>query len=166
MGERDGRLEIEEDPSFQRREWTVERVGWLVMAALVVGALLGLFGHGLLGYREASAPGLTVRYERVARNGGNTGLEVVVGPGQGEEGTVEVRVSQDYLAHVQVEHISPEPATTAVDDASLAFSFEVPDPATTLTVRFALRPDAIGPIEGRVALAGGPPASFDQFMVP
>ena len=44
--ERAGDLEIVEDLSFQRREWRVQRGGWVVMAVLILLALLGLTGRG------------------------------------------------------------------------------------------------------------------------
>jgi len=44
--ERAGDLEIDEDLSFQRREWRVQRGGWVVMAVLILLALLGLTGRG------------------------------------------------------------------------------------------------------------------------
>jgi hypothetical protein len=39
-----GDVEINQDLDFQRRCWTVQRIGWIVMAVLVLSALLGVFG--------------------------------------------------------------------------------------------------------------------------
>ena len=38
------RLELDDDPAFQRRLWVVERAGWASIALLLLGALLGFFG--------------------------------------------------------------------------------------------------------------------------
>jgi hypothetical protein len=37
-------LEVNEELEFQRRDWMAQRVGWTVMALVVVVALLGLLG--------------------------------------------------------------------------------------------------------------------------
>jgi hypothetical protein len=41
-------------PRFQRIEWLVERIAWLLLAALLIAAILGVFGHGLLSSRSVS----------------------------------------------------------------------------------------------------------------
>jgi hypothetical protein len=35
---------VREHMGFQRRMWVIERIGWLVLAAITLLALLGLFG--------------------------------------------------------------------------------------------------------------------------
>jgi hypothetical protein len=42
-----GDLEIGEDLKFEKWQWTVERIGWLVMVGFIVAAMLGAFGRGL-----------------------------------------------------------------------------------------------------------------------
>ena len=39
--DRVGDLEIHQDLPFQRRSWTVQRVGWAIMALVVLAGLLG-----------------------------------------------------------------------------------------------------------------------------
>ena len=39
-------MRIEEDRAYQRREWRFERIGWAVMAALLMAGLIGLLGDG------------------------------------------------------------------------------------------------------------------------
>jgi hypothetical protein len=60
-------MEIETDLEFQRRVWRVPRVGWLIIGAAVVAALLGLFGTGPLSRASTDGGGLTVEYDRFAR---------------------------------------------------------------------------------------------------
>jgi hypothetical protein len=38
---------VGESPSFQRREWRVDRVGWVVMALILVAGLVGVWGAGV-----------------------------------------------------------------------------------------------------------------------
>lgn len=60
---RKGGLEVSQDLNFQRREWVVQRVGWVVMAVLLVAALLGLFGPGPLSKSIAGSASGPVRAE-------------------------------------------------------------------------------------------------------
>lgn len=41
-------LEVGEDVKFQNRWWVFERIAWVFMALLLLAALLGLLGPGLL----------------------------------------------------------------------------------------------------------------------
>ncbi len=41
-----GDLEIDQDLAFERRQWSVQRVGWGVGALIIVAALLGCSAPG------------------------------------------------------------------------------------------------------------------------
>ena len=43
-----GDLQIHQDLCQERREWKIQRVGWLLMALMLVAALAGLLGPGPL----------------------------------------------------------------------------------------------------------------------
>jgi hypothetical protein len=45
--------EIDQDLEFQRRIWKLQRVAWAVMALVVLAAVLGLLGPGVLGMATA-----------------------------------------------------------------------------------------------------------------
>ncbi len=46
--QRVGDLEVAQDRTFQRRSWTIQRVGWVVMLLVAAAALAGLTGSGPL----------------------------------------------------------------------------------------------------------------------
>ena len=67
VGRVDG-LQLEEDASFRRRAWAVQRAGWALMALLLLGAILGLLGSGPLSTATADVPGLMrIEYQRFAQ---------------------------------------------------------------------------------------------------
>jgi hypothetical protein len=43
-----GGLETSQDRDYQRRAWTRQWFGWLVIALILLAAIVGLFGSGLL----------------------------------------------------------------------------------------------------------------------
>lgn len=71
-----GEPDIERNDRFQRVEWRLQRVGWVVMAAVVAGALAGTFGRGPLSRAVAMAPdgSLEIEYERVQRYQGPSSM--------------------------------------------------------------------------------------------
>jgi hypothetical protein len=48
------RYPVQEHMRFQHRTWLIERIGWFVLAFIVLLALLGLFGSGFLSKRASS----------------------------------------------------------------------------------------------------------------
>jgi hypothetical protein len=64
-----GDLEIEEYIGFQRRDWAVRHIAWAILALVVLAALLGLFGNGILSKAnlgDDEMP-LQLEYERFGR---------------------------------------------------------------------------------------------------
>ncbi len=161
-------MEVSEDLGFQRVEWRIGRVAWVLGAVLIVAAAAGLFGNGPLSHRTASTSGraLALDYQRFVRNGGTTSLVVRIAPGQSEEGKVEIWISEQYLGNVQVEQVTPKAESRQFHDQGVAFSFEVSDPQSQVEVRFHLRPDDIGPQHGQVGLGDRQPLRFSQFFYP
>lgn len=73
-------LQIDEDIRVEQRAWTAERFGWVGIAAVIVLALLGLFGPGPLSHESVESPdaSLHVDYNRFIRMGGTTSIEVEI----------------------------------------------------------------------------------------
>src|SRR4029453_17543698 len=53
-------LQIRENITFAHRQWVVQRVAWVGIAALLVLALLGAFGKGPLSHATAGAGPLQI----------------------------------------------------------------------------------------------------------
>ena len=164
-------LEVNENLKFQRRDWVAQRVGWVVMATVVVAALLGLFGGtGSLG-SEAKATSedavVSVSYERYLRFMKPTTLEIELGKEAGKEGKVSVWLDRRYLDGLQVQQITPQPSSAKTGPQRLTYVFEVDNPNATTAVSFDLLPQQkIGALKGRVGIGDGKPVSFGQFVYP
>lgn len=155
------------DPARQHRAVVVQRVAWVVLALIVLGALLGLFGPGPLSRVTQSDPSgqVALQYERFARYYGDTSVELQVRHDPHRPGTASVWISSDYLTLVQVQQVRPEPATwTGVGDrVLLTFPVRGPDP---ITVVLRTRPDQVGVLSGSVGAPGGKPIEFWQLVYP
>ncbi len=164
-------LEVSENLKFLSRAWAAQRVGWVVMAAVVIAALLGLFGGtGSVG-SEAKATSedavVSVSYERFLRFMKPTTLEIQLGQEAGKEAKVSIWLDRRYLDSLQVQQITPQPSSAKAGLERLTYVFEVDDPNGTTAVRFDLLPEQrIGPLKGVVGIDGGKPVNFEQFVYP
>lgn len=159
-------LDIHDNERFAKRESFAERVGWLVMAVVVVAALLGLFANGPLSHRTVESDGVTVGYQRFARNQGHTTLEVEAQATAASQGNVEVWVSQRFLESYHLEEVRPDPESTTTRSGGLVFAFPVEGTDTPVKATFSLRPEHAGRHHGEVAVGDGRPATFTQLVYP
>jgi hypothetical protein len=159
-------LEIDQDLRFQRRSWVVQRVGWVVMAALIALAAAGLLGSGPLSHQKADGPSLRVEYERFARYQTSQGLKIHVAPGVTPGPEARVWVGRDFLDGAKIETIVPPPARVESADDRLVYVFSLSRHGGPLTVSFMLQSEHIGSVAGRVGIDGGETANFRQFVYP
>ena len=161
-------LQIEDHPDFQRRQWRVERIGWAAMALLVAGAIAGLLGGGgvLADASSASADGRSrVEYQRFARKGSATAVEIVIAKTTGE-GQLHISIDERYLSAMSLRSITPPPLATVLSDRSYTFSFNrAPGPIVT-RIKLHLEADSAGSLEGAVAIDGAAPLRIRHFIFP
>lgn len=165
-------VHIEEDERFDRGLNAVQRAAWLVMLGVIIAALLGAFGGGVLAEATARAdgpPALTVRYDRLARYQSPTEMVVEVGPA-GAAGELQVAVSRGYLADVRLTGVTPEPERVTLEDDLYVYRFQVEDWSEPVRVHFELEPDHWGRLTGRIRARSGDAASgwaeVRQFVYP
>ena len=161
-----GDLELDQDLSFQRREWTIQRAGWLVMATLLVAGLLGLFGTGPLGTATAEAGPLQLQFARFERRHAPSELEVVVERTAVSQDQLEIWFAADYLAGTEITSVMPEPVEVRVTDDRLVYRFSVDDQARTHRILIALEYDELGVATPHMGLVDGPELTFWQFVYP
>jgi hypothetical protein len=163
--QRVGDLEIDEDLPFQERMWRAQRVGWALFAIIIVAATLGLFGPGPLSSATAEQGPLRVEYNRFERFEAPATLDVHVAPGFTGE-TVAVWLPHDYLQHVEVASISPEPLEVRDGDNRLTYYFSLQEPGAPAWITFHLTPMRPGLLAAQVGLDEGPAVQFTQFVYP
>jgi hypothetical protein len=163
-----GGLQIGEDLDFQRRDWIVQRAGWALMALAIFAAVAGLFGSGPLSRAQlAPADGLLwIEYERFARSRAPSALRVHFARDAVRNGQVRFWIDRAYLEEMKPERILPEPQKVEVSGERLVYEFSVGSGGGPGTISFALKPEGVGVIHGRVGLEGRDGLSFRQFLYP
>lgn len=159
-------LDLELDDAFHRRESRVQRVGWTVLAVIILAALLGLTGSGPLAKRRVSASGLDVHWERIARAEARTEIRIETQAALVRDDTLVVRIARPAFDDFQAEEIRPQPERVSVGEAFIEYRFGVPAGARQTTILLVLRPERMGEHELNIAVAGAPAAVIRQFALP
>jgi hypothetical protein len=159
----DTRLELDHDPGFQKWEWRLQRVGWVLLLAIVVIALTGALGDGPLAHKQArSADGsLDVSYERVARKRARETITVACGV---RDDSVRLWISRDAARMLDLKRIEPEPSSVEGDHERLIYSFS--GLRDRLLVTFHCEPGEAGRARGAIGIVDGATVAFDQFILP
>lgn len=158
-----GDIQVEEDLSFLRGEWRVQRVGWIVIALILVAALAGAFGRGPISKGRAGNQTLAVDYHRVIRHGDNVVVEFIAGPAA--DSIIKLAVLRNYLAKFQVQAITPEPESQRDGGEFIIYEF-AGRPADSLVIKFDLHPTGFGKARATVQASERSLVRFTQFILP
>jgi hypothetical protein len=160
-------LDRPNDKKFQRREWIFERVGWLFISAVLIAAMLGLLGPGLLSSRTATTAdgSLTLHYDRYVQQSVPLAFKMrFLGASQIDE-RVKLIISQDFLDRVSIASIVPTPeAVLSVSDGQ-AFVFRR-TPSSDWSVLFRFEFESPGTSACRIELEGKEGIAISQFVFP
>lgn len=135
-------LEILEDIEFEKRQWRVQRVGWIAMALILLLAAAGGFGKGPLSHASARNEDIRVDYERFPHSEAPSPMEIEVSSGRGSEANVRIAFNRSYLELVPFTHLDPEPLKVEVTPDELIFEFAA---VGDRPVRLSLEQTAHGP---------------------
>ena len=163
-----GDLEIGQDLSFQKLQWRIERIGWAVMAAMLLAAVLGLLGPGPLSSARAGEAGsaLWCEYNRLERYDSSNRMLVHIGPDAARGSMTRLALNREFIEGIELRHIDPEPEKIEVTADRFVYVFNTPDPAQMATVAFHFEPNTYGKIPVRVGLDGADELHFWQFYYP
>ena len=169
-----GELDLDLDQDFERKTYRVQVGIWLLMAAVVAGAVFGLFGAGLLTNASGTAegqPSLKVRYDRLIRlQSENEFIVEVSNPPPDAGDTVEIEMSRGLWADLHLTETNPDPDGVTATDDSYIYEFKVEEWTDTVTFHFEFRYDHWGTAEGdfraRAGDAESGVVSISQFVYP
>ncbi len=163
-----GDLEIDQDLRYQRRAWLTERIGWVCMALIVLAAILGFLGPGLLGRRTLTdgSGALTVEYTKFLRYEGPATLTFHLKEAAFSGGDVRLWISQDYLDSLQIVAVTPPPDHAEIAQGRVIYVFKLAPGTRQALITFDVTEQKIGPVRARVGTGEGQSLSFSQFIYP
>lgn len=160
--------DINQDLDFSQREWIVERVGWVVMALLVLAGLLGLLGRGPLTDKVARDANQQawVEYYSIDHADAASELRLHIEPGVVPADQMRLTLNSAYLDRIEVESIEPEPAAQQLTGEGVAFVFALTEPGRPVDLTVHYHFVEYGRAAATLAIEGGPQLSFSQFVLP
>lgn len=159
-------LELREDVEFERRQWRVQRVGWVAITLVLLAAIAGLFGNGPLSHVSASAGNLQVRYDRFVHADAPATLNIDVANLPGD--VARLAIDRSLLEPMDVQRMQPRPSRTRAAGDAVVFEFDLSD-ARTLHVLIDASPQAPALASGSISvLEGGVPSTvrIQQLIYP
>jgi hypothetical protein len=167
-------LSHEIDPRFGHIEHAVQRVGWVVIGLLIIAALLGLFGGGILSDATVrqSGPGyqLELEYPRLGRIESNLQMTLRVTAPEQQAEQLTVVLSGDLRSKTSIQTISPQPESEAVLGDSIVYTWSVESWQRPQVIAFEYEARDWRQVDGRLEVSAGDQAlgvlTFDQFLFP
>lgn len=160
------KLQGKEQQAFQRREWSFQRVGTIVLVAFILAGFLGFLGTGPLATTTRSSANsvVTVEYDWVARAKADNDVRIVLPPRAVEDGTVILELAGSWLSGVDIETISPEPVEQQAIPNGVALTFNV-EHSDEVDVSLSVVPRELFSHEAKLTVSGES-VSFNQFVLP
>lgn len=160
-------LELREDESLEGRTHHAQRIAWLAFAAMLLLALAGAFGPGLLLTRAASRGDLTVHYDATIRAGTPARWRLVLPPPEPGAHTTELFLSSSFVDHVDLTLVEPTPTVVAASRNGVTLAFEAVPNARPGPFHVSLAFEPLDAGDLRAALAAGDSGlAFHQWVWP
>lgn len=157
---------IDEDLRFQRGAWLVERMGWSVMAVIVLAAFAGMFGGPTTSQEVRDGSGrLRIDYQHFQRHLDPSVVRLTVDT-QGQS-IFELTIDKSLTQEFEIRSVIPQPIETQAHDGGLLMKFAASSennaPAEIVIMGI---PNTPGRFKGGIALLGESPAALDIFVYP
>lgn len=137
-------LKDELDERFQRRQWTFQRAGWLLLLILIVASTFGLFGTsplaGKVETREQGDARYEVEYPRFTRyqHVDRIHVRVHAPSAQGEE--LRIAFSNEVVENSDIRGSSPDPDGGGASAEGAVYAYKVEDWSQPIVVAFEYEP--------------------------
>jgi len=152
------------EETFHRREWLAQRIGWVVLAGLLIAACAGYLGNGPLTHRIVATENGVLKIDRFAHRDGPTQWIIQTTSNSAARSDLALQVSSSLLERIKIESITPAPQDQAATANGVLFTFHSLDPQTQIV--FHIEPQYVGWAEGELQLNDSPPATIKQFVYP
>ena len=155
---------VGEDLGFQERWWRFENGAWIFFGLVLLCTVLGLLGRGPLSHGRLQNDAMTVNFERIARTGTPSLMEIVLSPAAIQNGKVQLYVSDTVIKELAAQRVVPAPAESVVGNGGITYTF--PATETPASINFGLQPDGPGIYRMAVRIPGQAPLESNVYVLP
>jgi len=152
-----------------RWETIGERMGWGVIALVLLAALAGLLGPGPLSYRDRTAAdgSLSAQYSVVERYEAPAELRLRIDKRLVQNDTVRIAISRSLVDEITPESVSPLPTGVETIGDRSVYSFKMKDLEQyegEIVAKFLN--DDFGVYHYQIGLEGHDPLTITQYVLP
>jgi hypothetical protein len=158
-------VEVGFDENFINKWMKNQKYAWMFVGLTVATGLSGLLGRGPLANAKASNAGLTVTYERIARNKTPAMMEVQLPIGLASD-TVRLHLEGDLVRRGRFERIVPQPTKSQPLKEGVVAEMVMAKTSEAGKVTLVQQPSSPGKLRHKIFIEGGPSVEFDQIVLP
>ena len=124
---------VRESIRFQKAVWIAERVVWALLALVPLAAMAGVFSHGPLSDKKATAPNssFTVEYERFQRSTVQARFVFRI-PAESDQ--AKLRLSAAFHEGYEIQSLHPEPVLASANKEGIEFDFRSEGDEVTVVI--------------------------------
>jgi hypothetical protein len=113
---------IHKDYKYQKVEWVIKRIYWVLMGIFIAFASLGAFGDNgsLLSRKEIKLQDATIEYEKFLRVDKSFDMKVNILNTYKE---CSVAINKDYVDKIQITQVIPEPSEVTSKGDKIIYKF-------------------------------------------
>ncbi len=152
-------LDLKEEIDLQEKGWKVQRIGWVIIALIVIAAALGFFGLGPVSKQKQQFGNNSIEFERYMRYEAEVEIKLNVTP---NNGLAVLTVPQQYLESFEISKVMPQPEKQEIVNDNYQFTFLTQSPSI---VRVFLIPKKIGSVEGQITV-NNQAITISQYIYP
>ncbi|MEQ4529980.1 MAG: hypothetical protein ABN478_01590 [Mixta sp.] len=156
---------VQEHMRWQRIEWRIQRLGYVVLLAIVISGACGLFSKGFLSDREvvSSNGTLRVEYERFGRQQSDMAMTLRLQP---QRGLYRVTLSGDGVDNFQFQSMQPQPLRAESRDRTLTLWYQTQSLNHGASIWLGGQPQSPGKYSFAISDSEGGNVQFTQWVYP
>lgn len=157
---------VKENMPWQRLEWHIQRVGFVLLLLVVFAGAIGIFSKGWLSNQSATSTDsrLGVDYERFGRRESNMDMTLRLKQLRGN--SYEIRLRGPQLDNIQLQTLQPQPDEAWSTGDSLVLRWHRRADQQDATVWIGTQPQDFGRYHLTVTLDDASQVQFSQFVYP
>lgn len=159
-------LPIVEKPFWLSFEFQLRRIGFALLLAIVIAAMVGLFSRGYISdARIANDSGtLRIDYEKYSRLMSDVDMKVT--SSQIRENRNRIILGGDFMDSFRIDTLQPQPDKMYSLNGKMVLEYSVSAPGSEQTLWLSLTPMKFGATHSTVAIDNGPEITLHQFIYP
>lgn len=164
--ERSRHSPVQENMSWQRLEWRIQRIGAVLLMIIVLAGACGLFSKGFLSNRTLTSDDgrLQVEYQRFGLF--DSDMSMVIRELRTGNGPLVITLSSEAMDNFQIQTLQPQPLRAVSTHHQMTISWPRDSVENGASVWIGLQPQKPGYYPITISTSEGSRVQFSQWIYP